>query len=135
MPQVSHSLVVPQFVMWEHSGELVGVIIITLFIIVIFIIDIVFIIVLSSSYKIFEKNSKIVHILRLLLNLGNKILSRSPDDRYMSRYLAALPCNWNHSAITRYRLFQCRIYGRFSPVRKIFEFDPIVRYRPLKKSI
>ena len=40
LPQVSHSLVVPQFVMWEHSGELVGVFIINLFIIVIFIIDI-----------------------------------------------------------------------------------------------
>ena len=23
----------------------------------------------------------------------------------------------------------------FLPVRKIFEFDPVVRYRPLKKSI
>ena len=40
LPQVSHSLVVPQFVMWEHSGELVSVIIITLIIIVISIIDI-----------------------------------------------------------------------------------------------
>ena len=40
LPQVSHSLVVPQFVMWEHSGELVRVIIITLIIIGIFIIDI-----------------------------------------------------------------------------------------------
>ena len=40
LPQVSHSLVVPQFVMWEHSGELVGVFIINLFIIVIFIINI-----------------------------------------------------------------------------------------------
>ena len=40
MIQVSHSLVVPQFVMWEHSGELVSVIIITLIIIVISIIDI-----------------------------------------------------------------------------------------------
>ena len=40
LPQVSHSLVVPQFVMWEHSGELVRVIIITFIIIGIFIIDI-----------------------------------------------------------------------------------------------
>ena len=40
LPQVSHSLDVPQFVMWEHSGELVGVFIINLFIIVIFIINI-----------------------------------------------------------------------------------------------
>ena len=80
LPQVSHSLVVPQFVMWEHSGELVSVIIITLIIIGICIIDIWTVL---SYYHcvivIIEKNSKIVFY-DFSWTSETKYY-RSPDDR------------------------------------------------------
>ena len=92
------------------------------------------IIVLSSSYKIFEKNSKIVFYdfswtSETKYYLGVQMIDICQDivqPFHATGIIQPSPDIICSSVVSM---------TGFLPVRKIFEFDPVVRYRPPKKSI